>query len=233
MLRSAAESWGTEHLRLTIYGRDVVIKALVVTLVLDVAALIIPIELIKIILLFISVVLITFTLFFFRDPLRKLPGNLKENDIISPADGKVMLIEEIEESEFLKSKAKLIGIFLSPFNVHVNRIPVSGKVGFYKYIKGEYIVAFDHKSSERNERTIIGIEAKKFRVLFKQIAGFVARRIVSGLREGSIVNIGDKFGMIKFGSRVDVIIPANSIINVSVNQKVTGGETILAEVLVA
>src|SRR3990172_12965480 len=233
MLRSAAESWGTEHLRLTIYGRDVVIKALVVTLVLDVAALIIPIELIKIILLFISVVLITFTLFFFRDPLRKLPGNLKENDIISPADGKVMLIEEIEESEFLKSKAKLIGIFLSPFNVHVNRIPVSGKVGFYKYIKGEYIVAFDHKSSERNERTIIGIEAKKFRVLFKQIAGFVARRIVSGLREGSIVNIGDKFGMIKFGSRVDVIIPANSIINVSVNQKVTGGETILAEVLVS
>ncbi|HJY64837.1 MAG TPA: phosphatidylserine decarboxylase family protein [Ignavibacteria bacterium] len=220
-------------MRLTIYGRDVVIKALVVTLVLDVAALIIPIELIKIILLFISVVLITFTLFFFRDPLRKLPGNLKENDIISPADGKVMLIEEIEESEFLKSKAKLIGIFLSPFNVHVNRIPVSGKVGFYKYIKGEYIVAFDHKSSERNERTIIGIEAKKFRVLFKQIAGFVARRIVSGLREGSIVNIGDKFGMIKFGSRVDVIIPANSIINVSVNQKVTGGETILAEVLVA
>ena len=220
-------------MRLTVYGRDVVVKALVITLLLDAAALVIPNEYIKLVLLVISISLISFTLFFFRDPLRKLPEGLKENGVISPADGKVMLIEEIDETEFLKSKAKLIGIFLSPFNVHVNRVPVSGKVGYYRYIKGDYIVAFDHKSSERNERTVIGIESKQFKLLFKQIAGFVARRIVSELRTGSNVNIGEKFGMIKFGSRVDVIIPENSKIMVSVNQKVTGGETVLAEVLVA
>jgi phosphatidylserine decarboxylase len=220
-------------LRLTIYGRDVVIKALVITLLIDISALLVHNEIIKLLLLIISIALISFTLFFFRDPVRRLPGGLKENDIISPADGKVMLIEEIDENEFLKSRAKLIGIFLSPLSVHVNRIPVSGKVEYYKYVKGDYMVAFDHKSSERNERTIVGIEAKNFRLIFKQIAGFVARRIVSSIHTGSNVKIGEKFGMIKFGSRVDVILPENSTIKVSVNQKVTGGETVLAEVSVA
>ena len=217
-------------MRLTIYGRGVVVKALVISLILDLIALLIPIEIVKIVLLVLSIFIISFTLYFFRDPLRQLPENMKEGDIISPADGKIMMIEEIEENEFLKSKAKMIGIFLSPLNVHVNRIPVSGKVGFFQYIKGDYVVAFDHKSSERNERTVIGIEGVKFKVLFKQIAGFVARRIVCELRTGDNVVIGEKFGMIKFGSRVDVIIPENSKIKVSVNQKVTGGETILAEV---
>lgn len=218
-------------MRLTVYGRDVVIKALVITLLIDIIALIIPNEVLKLILLVLSVLLISFTLFFFRDPKRHLPENIKENEIISPADGKVIIIEEIQENEFLKSNAKLIGIFLSPLNVHVNRIPVSGKVAFYQYIKGDYIAAFDHKSSEMNERTVIGIEGKKFMVLFKQVAGFVARRIVCALRTGDNVRIGEKFGMIKFGSRVDVIFPSNSNIRVSVNQKVIGGETILAEVL--
>ena len=219
-------------MRLTIYGRSVVIKALVITLALDIIALLVPNEIAKIILLVLSIFLISFTLYFFRDPVRQPPENLKEGDIISPADGKIMMIEEVEENEFLKSKAKMIGIFLSPLNVHVNRIPVSGKVGYYQYIKGDYVVAFDHKSSERNERTVIGIQTPKFKVLFKQIAGFVARRIVCELRAGDSVSIGEKFGMIKFGSRVDVIIPENSKIKVSVNQKVTGGETILAEVLI-
>jgi len=220
-------------LRLTIYGRNVVIKFLVITLILDLIALVIPNEIVKICLLVISILLISFTFYFFRDPVRKIPGGIKENEIISPADGKIILIEEINELEFLKSKAKLIGIFLSPFNVHVNRVPVSGKVEYFQKIKGDYIAAFDHKSSERNERTIIGIHAKNFKLLFKQIAGFVARRIVCELRVGSNVIIGEKFGMIKFGSRVDVIIPESSNIKVSVNQKVTGGETILAEVLSA
>lgn len=217
-------------MRLTIYGRGVVVKALVISLILDIIALLIPNEIVKIVLLVLSIFLISFTLYFFRDPIRHLPEKMKEGEIISPADGKIMMIEEIEENDFLKSKAKMIGIFLSPLNVHVNRIPVSGKVGFYQYIKGDYVVAFDHKSSERNERTVIGIETAKFKLLFKQIAGFVARRIVCELRTGDNVVIGEKFGMIKFGSRVDVIIPENSIIKVSVNQKVTGGETILAEV---
>jgi phosphatidylserine decarboxylase len=203
----------------------------VITLILDLIALVIPNEIAKLSLLIISIFLISFTLFFFRDPVRKLPGGLKANEVISPADGKVLLIEEIDESVFLKSKAKLIGIFLSPLNVHVNRSPVSGKVQYFQYVKGDYIVAFDHKSSDRNERTIIGIEGLNFKILFKQVAGFVARRIVCELRQGTNVLAGEKFGMIKFGSRVDVILPVNSEIKVSVNQKVFGGETILAEVL--
>ena len=137
--------------------------------------------------------------------------------------------EEIEENEFLGGPAKLIAIFLSPLNVHVNRIPISGKVSYFKYIEGEFIAAYDHKSSEKNERTVIGISGKKFKVLFKQISGFVARRIVCDLKPGDNVAIGEKFGMIKFGSRTDVIVPLNSLIKVSVNQHVTGGETILAE----
>lgn len=217
-------------MRLTIYGKTVVTKALVFTLLIDIIAILVPVFIVKLILVSVSVLLFAFVLYFFRDPVRKLPENIKDNDIISPGDGKVMMIEEIEERVFLKSKAKMIGIFLSPLNVHVNRIPVTGRVDYYQYVKGEYIVAFDHKSSERNERTEIGITNPKFKILFKQIAGFVARRIVCNLRAGDKVKRGEKFGMIKFGSRVDVIMPFNAVIKVAVNQKVTGGETILAEV---
>jgi len=217
-------------LRLTIYGKSVVTKALVFTVVIDIIALLVPVFIMKLILLAVSVLLFGFVLYFFRDPVRILPEGLKDNEIISPADGKVMMIEEIEENTFLKSKAKLVGIFLSPLNVHVNRVPVSGMVAYYQYIKGEYIVAFNHKSSDRNERTEIGITNPKFKILFKQIAGFVARRIVCSLRAGAEVKRGEKFGMIKFGSRVDVIMPVNAVVKVSVNQRVKGGETILAEV---
>ncbi len=217
-------------MRLTIYGRSTVIKALVLTLALDVTALLIPNEIAKLILLVLSVFLISFTLYFFRDPIRDIPADLKSGDVLSPADGKVMMIEEVVENEFLKAPAKVIGIFLSPLNVHVNRVPISGTVKFYQYIKGEFIAAYDHKSADKNERTIIGIEGERFKVLFKQITGFVARRIVCELRVGDKVKIGEKFGMIKFGSRTDVILPRNANIKVSVNQKVTGGITLLAEV---
>ena len=217
-------------MRLTIYGRSTVIKVLVITLAMDVAALLIPNEIAKTALLVLSVFLISFTLYFFRDPLRNIPTDLKDGDVLSPADGKVMMIEEVEENEFLKAPAKVIGIFLSPLNVHVNRVPITGVVKFYQYIKGEFIAAYDHNSADKNERTVIGIEGKKFKVLFKQITGFVARRIVCELRVGDKVKRGDTFGMIKFGSRTDVILPANAIIKVSVNQKVTGGITLLAEV---
>jgi phosphatidylserine decarboxylase len=208
-----------------------VLKVLLLSLVIDIIAVLIPILIIKLILLFLSVILFAFTLYFFRDPVRKIPA-LNDNYVLSPADGKVMMIEEIEENKFLKSKAKLIGIFLSPLNVHVNRFPVSGKIDYFNYVKGDYIVAFDHKSSERNERTEIGISTGNYKLLFKQIAGFVARRIVCRLKQGDTAKAGEKFGMIKFGSRVDVIIPVDSAVKVSVNQKVTGGETILAEVSV-
>jgi phosphatidylserine decarboxylase len=217
-------------LRLTIYGRSVVTKALVLTLLIDFAAILVPDLIIKLILLIISILLFGFVIFFFRDPVRMLPEGVKDNDVISPADGKVIMIEEIEEDLYLKSQAKMIGIFLSPLNVHINRIPASGKVDYFKYVKGDYTAAFSHKSSERNERTIIGITNPKFKVLFKQIAGFVARRIVYGIKTGDTVKQGEKFGMIRFGSRVDVILPVNSVIRVSVNQRVKGGLTILAEV---
>lgn len=219
-------------MRLTIYGRSVVIKALVITLALDIIALLIPNETAKLILLALSILLISFTLYFFRDPARQIPTDLKEGVILSPADGKVMLIEDVEESEFLRSKATVIGIFLSPLNVHVNRIPITGTVEYFRYIKGEFIAAFDHNSAAKNERTEIGIQSEKFRVLFKQITGFVARRIVCELRVGDKVNIGDRFGMIKFGSRTDVIFPLDSDIRVKIGDKVTGGRTILAEVRV-
>lgn len=217
-------------MRLTIYGRKEVLTMLIATVTLDVIALAIDNLIIKAIMLGVSVLLMLFTLWFFRDPIRQLPDNLKEGDIISPGDGKVMMIEELENHEFIGGRAKMIGVFLSPLNVHVNRIPISGKVTLYQYIKGEFIAAFDHKSSERNERTEIGIQGKYFKVLFKQITGFVARRIVCELRAGDNVVIGEKFGMIKFGSRVDVIMPVNAEVKVSVNQKITGGETILASV---
>ena len=217
-------------MRLTIYGRSVVLKILLLSLAIDIGALFVPDPIIKIVMLVISIILISFTLFFFRDPIRQIPDDYKENQIISPADGKVMMIEELDETVYLNSRARMVGIFLSPLNVHVNRVPVNGTVGLFQYIKGDYIVAFDHKSSERNERTVIGIDTGKFKVLFKQIAGFVARRIVCDLRVNDEVEAGDIFGMIKFGSRVDVIFPENSIVKVSVNQRVTGGETILAEV---
>lgn len=217
-------------MRLTIYGRSTVIKALVITLALDMAALLVPNEIAKLVLLVISIIFISFTLYFFRDPVRQIPENLKSGDVLSPADGKVMMIEEVQENEFIKGPAKVIGIFLSPLNVHVNRVPISGTVKFYQYIKGEFIAAYDHASADKNERTLIGIEGDRFKVLFKQITGFVARRIVCELRVGDKVKIGDKFGMIKFGSRTDVIMPINANIKVSVNQKVTGGITLLAEV---
>jgi phosphatidylserine decarboxylase len=220
-------------LRLTVYGRGVVLKVLIISLVIDMAALFVPNEIIKVVMLGISIVLMAFTFYFFRDPVRTLPEDYNVNDIISPADGKVMMIEEIEENVYLKSKAKMIGIFLSPLNVHVNRTPVEGRVGYYQYVKGDYIVAFDHKSSERNERTLIGMDTGRFKILFKQIAGFVARRIVCDLRVDDETEAGETFGMIKFGSRVDVIFPDNAVVKVSVNQKVIGGETILAEVPVA
>jgi phosphatidylserine decarboxylase len=217
-------------LRLTIYGRSVVTKALVLTLLIDFAAILVPVLIIKLVLLVISIVLFGFVIFFFRDPVRILPEEIKENEVVSPADGKVMMIEEIREDSFLMTPAKMIGIFLSPLNVHVNRIPVSGRVDYFKYVRGDYTAAFRHKSSERNERTIIGITNPKFKVLFKQIAGYVARRIVYGIKTGDTVKQGEKFGMIRFGSRVDVILPVDSVIKVSVNQRVKGGLTILAEV---
>ncbi|MGO9480213.1 MAG: phosphatidylserine decarboxylase family protein [Candidatus Kryptoniota bacterium] len=167
-----------------------------------------------------------FTVFFFLDPDRT-PEILRDNVIVSPADGKVVFAGQVDEPEFLKAPAKLVSIFMSPANVHVNRIPMNGTVRFLKYVKGQYIVAFNEKASDRNERMLIGIENNGNRILFKQIAGFVARRIVCELSENQAVKVGERFGMIKFGSRVDVLLPLNCDVAVKLNDKALAGNTVI------
>jgi phosphatidylserine decarboxylase len=162
---------------------------------------------------------------FFRDPERSTPR--EEGMIISPADGTVVLIREVEEPEYLCSRATQISIFMSPLNVHVNRFPISGKVGYFKHVEGAYMVAFHEKSSVLNERTLIGVEENSRRVLFKQIAGAVARRIVAEVQVGDEVRRGERFGMIKFGSRVDVLVPNDVALSVRLHDKVVAGETVL------
>ena len=171
--------------------------------------------------------LLAFTLYFFRDPDRKSPAG--ENLVIAPADGKVIAIQEVRVDEFLKSDAVQISIFMSPLNVHVNRFPISGTIGYFRHFPGEYLMAFDEKSSVRNERTQIGIERENVRVLFKQIAGFLARRIVADLKVGDRAVAGERFGMIKFGSRVDILLPRSTDIKVRPGQLTVAGETVLGE----
>ena len=182
---------------------------------------------VRIPLILISFFLAAFTLNFFRDPERTTPD--KQKIVVSPADGRILFVKEVLDDKFIKGKGKLVSIFMSPLNVHVNRIPISGKVEYLKYVKGDYIAAFEDKASERNERTEIGITNPDGKVLFTQIAGFVARRIVCDLQAGDSVNIGNRFGMIKFGSRVDIIVPVEWQVKVKKDDNVTAGETILFE----
>lgn len=171
-------------------------------------------------------VILGLVLNFFRDPDRTTPTG--DNFVISPADGRVVVIREVEEGEFLRGTAQQVSIFMSPLNVHVNRFPISGKVQYFKHLPGKFLAAFEEKSSEANERTLIGIDHGKFKVLMKQIAGYVARRIVADVTVGMDVVAGERFGMIKFGSRVDVIVPMTFRVRVRLNEHVVAGETIIA-----
>lgn len=193
-----------------------------------------PIIWLKLTLVGLSIVLMGLVLYFFRDPVRTLPDNITEDTLISPADGKVVRIMDIENKEEnpfpIGEKLKMTSIFLSPLDVHVNTIPVSGTVNFVKYISGKYMVAFSHKSSENNERTEIGIVTDTGKqIVFKQIAGFVARRIICDVIEGEEVRRGDKFGMIKFGSRIDILFKPDAQVFVNEGDKVTAGLTIICE----
>ena len=165
---------------------------------------------------------------FFRSPSFHIHTN--EKNVLCPADGKVVVIEETEETEFLNDKRIQVSIFMSPVNVHVNRNPISGVVSYFKYHKGKYLVAWHPKSSTENERTTIVIQNKDgVSVLFRQIAGAMARRIVWYVKEGDQVEQGKQFGFIKFGSRVDVFLPLGTKINVGIGEAVKGGRTVLAE----
>ncbi|MFN5629516.1 MAG: phosphatidylserine decarboxylase family protein [Bacteroidota bacterium] len=174
-----------------------------------------------------SIFLIIIILQFFRNPNRKVIHD--ENSVISPADGKVVVIENVFEPEYLKTNCIQISIFMSPTNVHINRNPVSGIVSFFKYHPGKFLVAWHPKSSTENERTTIAIKiATGEEILMRQIAGALARRIVWYCKENDVVKQTDEFGFIKFGSRVDLYLPLNSKINVQLNQIVKGGISELA-----
>ncbi|HET6225449.1 MAG TPA: phosphatidylserine decarboxylase family protein [Bacteroidia bacterium] len=164
---------------------------------------------------------------FFRSPNRSIVIN--DNHIIAPADGKVVVIEEVVESEYFKDKRLQISIFMSPINVHVNRYPISGIVKYSKYHPGLFLVAWHPKSSTDNERTTIVVEhANGNAVLFRQIAGALARRIVNYSKEGDIAKQGDEFGFIKFGSRVDLLLPLAVKVNVKLEEVVKGRQTVIA-----
>ena len=176
-----------------------------------------------------SAFLLVTVLQFFRNPVRTTV--LNDNNIIAPADGKVVVIEEVEEPEYFKDKRLQVSIFMSPINVHVNRFPISGKVKYAKYHPGQYLVAWHPKSSTLNERTTVVVENKdSVPVLFRQIAGALARRIVYYCKEGDTAVQGQEFGFIKFGSRVDLFFPLGTKIDVQLDQVVTGGETVIAHI---
>lgn len=167
---------------------------------------------------------------FFRKPTRKTPIN--PNHIIAPADGKVVVIEEVVETEYFNGPRRQISIFMSPINVHVNFNPLSGIISYFKYHPGKYLVAWHPKSSTENERTTVVTKHENgTEVLFRQIAGAMARRICWYVKEGDIVKQGEEFGFIKFGSRVDIYLPLNAKVLVNLEDRPVGGETVIAELV--
>lgn len=179
-----------------------------------------------IVLFLVTLGLFLFMISFFRIPHRKLTIN--DNKIICPADGKVVVIEEVTEVEYFKDKRIQVSIFMSPANVHVNRNPMSGEVIYNKYHKGKYLVAWHPKSSTENERWSVVTKNNHGEILYKQIAGALAKRICNYTKVGEQVKQGAEYGFIKFGSRVDVLLPLNAKVEVELNQVVKGGVTVLA-----
>jgi len=173
------------------------------------------------------VIFLILILQFFRNPSRRAAGNIEE--IVSPVDGKVVVIEEVFEKEYFNEKRLQVSIFMSPLNVHVTRYPAGGKVVYSKYHPGKYLVAWHPKASEENERTTVVVRSTSFGdVLYRQIAGALAKRIVNYAKEGDEVFQGEDSGFIKFGSRVDVFLPLDTPIAVTLNQKVKGAQSVIA-----
>ena len=170
-------------------------------------------------------VLLLFIIFFFRDPDRVTPEG--EGLVISAADGKVVLIKEVNFPDLSDENLIQVSVFLSIFNVHVNRIPISGVVDEIKYYPGKFFAAWNEKASLENEQTLISIDSGTKKIYFKQIAGLIARRIIWKLESGQSVSAGDRFGLIRFGSRVDILLPLGSEIRVKVGDNVKGGETVI------
>ncbi|HID40097.1 MAG TPA: phosphatidylserine decarboxylase family protein, partial [Calditrichaeota bacterium] len=172
--------------------------------------------------------LFIFHFFFFRDPERTPPA--ENNLIIAPADGKIIKIKKVREDLYVKDEVQLVSIFMSVFNVHVNRIPISGRVELIKHKKGQFMAAWADKAIEHNEQVIIGIHNDSYgKILFVQIAGLIARRIICNLKEGEQVEKGKRFGLIKYGSRVDLYLPNHILLKVKVGDAVKAGRSIIGE----
>lgn len=174
----------------------------------------------------ITLLLLLFIMSFFRIPARQM--TIGTNQIIAPADGKVVVIEERVDEEYFHDKRLQVSIFMSPANVHVNRVPITGEVVYNQYHKGKYLVAWHPKSSTENERHSVVIRSGNVEVLVKQIAGALAKRIINYLEKGQLAEQGKEMGFIKFGSRVDILLPAGTKVNVALNQVVKGGVTVIA-----
>ena len=208
-------------------------KILVITFILLLGFSLVTDAFIELIWLKYSLLLLFLVLFiliaqFFRNPKRRIVKN--DRTVLAAVDGKVVVIEEVFEKEYFNDKRLQVSIFMSPINVHVTRYAVGGKVLFSKYHPGKYLVAWHPKSSEDNERTTVVVKNEIYgKVLYRQIAGAMARRIVNYAKEGDIAIQGDDAGFIKFGSRVDLFLPLNTKINVKLDQKVKGGLTVIAE----
>ena len=216
---------------LTRYGTDVLVAVLIISIVLIGLAIWTDELWLRCILIAVALFLTIFSLNFFRDPDRTIAANGRPLDklIVCPADGKVVVVKDDQETEFLHGPAKLISIFMSPLNVHVNRSPATGVVEYFRYVKGEFLVAHDPESTRRNERAMIGINSNGRKILFSQVAGYIARRIVCPVKEGDTLRQGVRFGMIKFGSRVDIWLPMDAKILTKEGDDVVSGETVLAE----
>jgi len=176
-----------------------------------------------------AAVMMLFVLNFFRDPDRVTPTG--SDLLIAPADGKIVQIVQLENAKYVDGPATQVSIFLSAFDVHVNRIPLNGVIEYVHYYPGEYLLAWHEKASELNEQSQFGLRhASGTKILFKQITGYVARRIVYHIAEGDTVSAGNRFGMMKFGSRMDIIVPANVELDVKVGQRTVAGETVIGRV---
>ena len=176
----------------------------------------------------VSLLMLLFIISFFRSPKRNC--TVAHHQVICPADGKVVVIEEVTDIEYFHDKRIQVSIFMSPANIHINRIPMTGEVEYSQYHKGKYLVAWHPKSSIENERHSVVIKSDSAEILVKQIAGAVAKRIVNYLKVGQVVEQGAEMGFIKFGSRVDVLLPIGTELNVELNQAVKGGITVLATI---
>ena len=189
----------------------------------------VSIEWLRVTLLLIVLGFLVLILQFFRNPKRNTPIN--PNHIISSVDGKVVVIEEVFENEYFNDKVRMVSVFMSPLNVHVTRYPISGKVVYSKYHPGKYLVAWHPKASEENERTTVVVENETFgKVMYRQIAGALAKRIVNYAKEGEVAKQGADAGFIKFGSRVDIYLPLKAEVKVTLGQKVKGGVDVIAEI---